>query len=262
MQLVRIVLPWLAAAALAYALLCAWMYATQRAQTYFPTPPADAPRARGWWFDRPDAVQIKVWVVPRPGPGALLYFGGNAEDVAATVETFIDAVPDRSLYFVNYRGYGGSTGRPSEGALREDALAIYDEVRQRHPDVAVIGRSLGSGVATHVAAARPVERLVLVTAFDSLANVAAAHFPWLPVRMLLKDRYESATRARDVGAPVLIVVAGQDEIVPRARSDALASAFAREQVDVVVVPGVGHNTLDLSPAYLDSVRRFLAPDRP
>ena len=122
-----------------------------------------------------------------------------------------------------------------------------------------MGRSLGSGVAVQLASARPVERLVLVTGFDSLANVAAAHFPWLPVRLLMKDRYESARLAPDVSAPVLMVIAGHDEIIPRARSDALASAFRGGQAEVVVLPGVGHNTLDLSPQYLRSVRRFLAP---
>jgi len=132
-------------------------------------------------------------------------------------------------------------------------------VRRRHAVVSVMGRSLGSGVAVQLASARPVERLVLVTAFDSLADVAAAHFPWLPVRVLMKDRYESARLAPDVSAPVLMVIAARDEIIPRARSDALASAFRGGQAEVVVLPGVGHNTLDLSPQYLRSVRRFLAP---
>jgi pimeloyl-ACP methyl ester carboxylesterase len=256
MRFVQAIVPFAAAFAIAYALLCGWMYATQRSQMYFPTPPTEAARAQAWWVER-DGERIKVWVVARPGAAALLYFGGNAEDVAGTVDTLVEAIPDRSLHLVNYRGYGGSTGRPTEAGLREDAVTIYDEVRRRHDDVAVMGRSLGSGVAVQLASLRPVERLVLVTAFDSLADVAASHFPWLPVRVLLKDRYHSAARARDVSARVLIVTAADDEIIPSARSDALAGAFRPEQVERVVVPGVGHNTLDLSPVYLDAVRRFL-----
>ena len=258
MQFVRAVVPFAAAFAIAYALLCGWMYATQRSQIYFPTPPSTAARAQAWWVESA-AERIKVWVVSRPGSSALLYFGGNAEDVADTVDSLRDAIPDRSLYLVNYRGYGGSSGQPTEAGLREDAITIHDAVSRRHAEVAVMGRSLGSGIAVQLAADRPVERLVLVTAFDSLANVAAAHFPWLPVRTLLKDRYESAVRASDVGAPVLMVIAAGDEIVPRARSEALISAFGSGQAEVVVVAGVGHNTLDLSPEYLRSVRRFLAP---
>jgi hypothetical protein len=258
MQFVRAVLPFAAAFAIAYALLCGWMYATQRSQMYFPTPPSAAAQAQAWWVESA-GERIKVWVVSRPGPTALLYFGGNAEDVAGTVESLRQGIPDRSLYLVNYRGYGGSTGRPTEAGLREDAIAVYDDVRRRHADLAVMGRSLGSGIAVQLASVRPVERLVLVTPFDSLANVAAAHFPWLPVRTLLKDGYESAVRASDVSAPVLMVIAAQDEIIPQARSDALAAAFRPGQAEVVMVPGVGHNTLDLSSDYLQSVRRFLTP---
>jgi pimeloyl-ACP methyl ester carboxylesterase len=258
MQLVRAMLPFAAAFAVAYALLCGWMYATQRSQMYFPTPPSAAAQAQEWWVESA-GERIKVWVVSRPGPAALLYFGGNAEDVAGTVESLRQGIPDRSLYLVNYRGYGGSTGRPTEAGLREDAIAIYDAVRRRHAEVAVMGRSLGSGIAVQVASVRPVERVVLVTPFDSLANVAATHFPWLPVRTLLKDRYDSAARAGDVRAPVLMVIAAGDEIVPRRRSEALAAAFRPGQAEVVIVPDVGHNTLDLSSDYLQLVRRFLPP---
>ena len=121
-----------------------------------------------------------------------------------------------------------------------------------------MGRSLGSGVAVQLAAVRPVSRLVLVTPFDSLVNVAKEYFRWLPVGWLMRDRYESASRAHTVQAPVLIVIAGEDEIIPERRSRALANAFAPGQVQVVVVPGVGHNTLDLLPQYLESVQAFLA----
>jgi pimeloyl-ACP methyl ester carboxylesterase len=121
-----------------------------------------------------------------------------------------------------------------------------------------MGRSLGSGVAVQLAAARPVERLVLVTPFDSLVNVAKEYFRWLPVGWLMQDRYESARRAAQVSAPVLVVIAGDDEIIPRERSEALVNAFPASQVRVVIVPGVGHNTLDASPLYLRSVAAFLS----
>ena len=120
-----------------------------------------------------------------------------------------------------------------------------------------MGRSLGSGVAVYVASRRPVDRLVLVTAFDSLVNVARAHLRFLPVGLLMRDRYESASRAHEVKAPVLMVVAAEDEIVPRARSEALAAAFAPGQVQVRVLQGMTHNSVDLVPAYFQSVREFL-----
>ena len=243
-------------AGLAYVGLCAWVYATQRAQIYFRTPASHQPRAQAEWVES-SGQRIKVWVVSRPGSRALLYFGGNAEDVAGNIDAFVASLPNRSLYLVNYRGYGGSSGRPAEAGLVADALAVFDHVRREHSEIAVMGRSLGSGIAVQLASGRPVERLVLVTAFDSLVNVAREYFRWLPVGLLLRDRYDSARRAPTVTVPVLMVIAGEDEIIPRPRSQALVTAFAPEQVQVVVVPGVGHNTLDLSPAYLGSVGRFL-----
>jgi pimeloyl-ACP methyl ester carboxylesterase len=246
-----------AVAVVAYGVLLAWLCFMQRGQIYFPTPVSAAPGAQALWIDS-QGERIKVWTVVRPGGRALLYFGGNAEDVAGNVEAFAQALPDRSLYLVNYRGYGGSSGRPSEAALVAVALAIFDHVRKEHAAVAVMGRSLGSGVAVQLAAARPIERLVLVTPFDSLVNVAREYFRWLPVGLLLRDRYESARRAAQVSAPVLVVIAGDDEIMPRSRAEALVKAFPASQVQAVVVPGVGHNTLDASPLYLPSVAAFLS----
>ena len=111
-----------------------------------------------------------------------------------------------------------------------------------------------------LASARPVDRLVLVTPFDSLVNVAGAHFAWLPVHLLMLDRYDSAARAATVQAPALVVIAQADEVVPRARSDALIDAF-RVRPRVRVLEGAGHNDLDLDPGYLDGVVEFLSDER-
>jgi len=255
----RTVVSLLVIAAVVYLGLSAWVYATQRSQIYFPVPESRRPDAQVLWIES-QGERLKIWVVQRAGSRALIYFGGNAEDVAGNIEVFSAAFPDRSLFLVNYRGYGGSSGRPSEAALFADAMAIFDHVRREHSEIAVMGRSLGSGVSVFVASERPVEHLVLVTAFDSLVNLARAHIRFLPIGLLMRDRYESASRAGRVKAPVLMVVANEDEIVPRARSEALIKAFPASQVRVEVVPGVGHNTLDESPAYLGSVRRFLAEE--
>jgi pimeloyl-ACP methyl ester carboxylesterase len=252
----RALLSFLSFVALAYLGLVAWVYATQRAQIYFPVAERTHAGAEALWIEN-QGERIKVWRVARPGRRALIYFGGNAEDVAGNVEAFADAFPGHSLFLVNYRGYGGSSGRPTESGLRADALAVFDHVRQAHPDIAVVGRSLGSGVAVALASARPVDRLVLVTAYDSLVNVAREYFGWLPVGLLMKDRYDSAALARAVQAPVLIVVAAQDEIIPRSRSDALAAAFAPGQARVEIIDGATHNSLDLSTAYLAVIRDFL-----
>lgn len=254
----------LVAIAVAYAALCAFIYATQRSMIYFPTPVASPAGARALAVHS-QGETLRVLAggtsVDDPAAAALVYFGGNADDVALHLPAFAAAWPRRALYLINYRGYGGSTGTPSEAALTLDAASVYDTVRQRHPGapIAVIGRSLGSGVAVQLAAARPVDRLVLVTPFDSLVEVARTHFRWLPVRALLRDRFDSAARvaAGEVAAPTLIVIAGDDEVVPAARGAALAAAFPPGQVQVERIAGATHNTIDLFPQYLEGVARFV-----
>ncbi len=249
----------LAAAGLAYAAMCAWLFLTQRSQIYFRTPPSVAPGADALWLERGD-LRVKVWVRERPGPRALLYFGGNAEDVAGSLPEIELTSPGWSLYLMNYRGYGGSGGMPTEQAILDDALALADHVRERHAQVAVMGRSLGSAVAVHVASERDVDRVALITPFDSFTSIGEAHFPLFPVRWLLRDRYDAASRAGRVRAPVLALIAGEDEIIPRASADALVAAFAPGQVETVVLDGAAHNTASFAPGYLTALRRFMQPE--
>jgi len=245
--------------AAAYAGLCAWLFLSQRSQIYFPVPESDPPGVQAIRLQSGDAT-LKIWVVERPGPRALIYFGGNAEDVSGNLTSFAPAFPDHSLYLVNYRGYGGSTGSPSESALVADANAVYDHLHARFPEISVVGRSLGSGVAMQLASARDVRRLVLVTPYDSLVNVAGAHFPMFPVAMLMRDRYDCIGRVHAVRAPVLAVIAGDDEIIPRARSEALVSAFPQSQIRVTLLEGATHKSIDLFPGYMRAVGDFLAAD--
>ncbi|HVP33309.1 MAG TPA: alpha/beta hydrolase [Steroidobacteraceae bacterium] len=245
----------LVAAAL-YALICLLVYLTQDRLLYLPTRETAWSGAHALRLECRGAV-LKVWELHGTARPALLYFGGNAEDVGASLADFDAAFPDRAVYLVNYRGYGGSTGQPSEAALTDDAVVLYDLLSARHSPLAVIGRSLGSGVAVALAARRPVERLVLVTPFDSIAAVAADHFPYLPVRLLVRDRYDSRARITQVRAPILIVVAERDEVVWRGRSDALIAALPPPLRHVVMVPGASHNDIGLSPRYSQALRAFL-----
>jgi pimeloyl-ACP methyl ester carboxylesterase len=257
--MLRSMLSLLLAAAVPYVAFCVFMYATQRSQMYFPTPESRHPQAAVEYVAS-GGERIKVWHVARPGTQALVYFGGNAEDVAGNIDELARRFPAHSLYLVNYRGYGGSSGQPTEEGLCADALAVFDFAVARHAVIAAMGRSLGSGVAAYLASRRPVSRLVLVTPYDSLVNVGRAHFGYLPVGLLLRDRYEAARLAPAVAAPVLMVIAEHDEIIPRARSDALLAAFRPGQVETAVIRGAMHNTLDLSPDYVDAVEEFLLSD--
>jgi pimeloyl-ACP methyl ester carboxylesterase len=243
----------------AYVLLCLLLFAGQRSHIYYPVRESHPDGFQSIRLQGAGA-ELKVWVIRRPGPRAILYFGGNAEDVAYNLGAFTAAFPGHSIYLVNYRGYGGSSGEPTESGLTSDAVAVFDELARRHAGISVIGRSLGSGVAAYLASVRDIRRLVLVTPFDSLVNVARAHFGYVPVSLLMRDRYESERLVPSIRAPVLIVVAANDEIIPRARSDALVAAFGPSRARVTVLDGVGHNDIDDRPQYLESIAEFLGDD--
>ncbi len=249
--------------ALAYGALCGLLFLRQRSFLYFPQPRAsDAP---GELLalpitGGPPGGRVLVTVRRRPGPKALLYFGGNAEDVAGQLPLLEAALPEHTLYLLHYRGYGGSSGQPSERALVADALALFDRVRADHGSIGVIGRSLGSAVAVQLAARRPVERLVLVTPFDSIEAVATQRFPLVPVGLLLQDRYRSDQAAPRVGAPTLLIAAERDEVIPRANTETLLASFRPGVASLVVVPVEGHNAVEGSPGYLPLLREFLASD--
>jgi pimeloyl-ACP methyl ester carboxylesterase len=239
-----------------YALLCAWVYARQRSMIYYPVP--ERTSAVGEAISLPvEGAVLRIWTLKRPGSRALIYFGGNAEDVSGAFAEFAQALHERSLYFVNYRGYGGSTGAPTEEALVADALAVFESIRTDHDEIAVVGRSLGSGVAVQLAAARPVSALVLVTPFDSLARVAQRAMPWLPVAFLMRDRYESTRFAPQVPCPTLLMVAAADEVIPPLHAQSLLAAFAAGRARAVEMPGAGHNDIQLWPQYYREIAGFL-----
>jgi hypothetical protein len=246
----------LALLALAYAALCAYLFVAQRSMIYFPTPPSSGVPAQPLTL-AVDGATVQHWLVPRQSRRALIYFGGNAEDTGWSVAQFAAAIDDRTLVFAQYRGYGGSSGAPSESALIADAIALFDLLARDHDDIAVVGRSLGSGVAVQLAARRPVTSLVLVTPFDSLVAVGQAAMPWLPVSLLARDRYESTRIAQEVTARTLLLVAEADRIVPPRHAQALFDAFPSGRAELTRVTGAGHNDIQLWPQYYRRIAEFV-----
>jgi len=232
----------------AYLAACAALFVFQRSPIYFPQPRSDASDANIMTLPV-DGADLVVTVRERNGPWAVVYFGGNAEDVSQSLAALAAAFPDRALYLMHYRGYGGSTGTPSEAALVADALLLYDRVLAQHRNIVVIGRSLGSGVAVQLASARSAERLVLVTPYDSVMALAASQFPYVPVRWLLRDKFDSAKHAQSIATPTVLIAAENDEVIPRSSTDALHERFATGVASLQVIPGTGHNTISSSPRY-------------
>lgn len=242
----------LAVALLCYMLVCAGFLVGQRALIYFPVPDRDE-TVEAITLRR-DGVVLRVSVHRADSSRAVVYFGGNAEDVSRALPLLRRAFPTAAIYAPHYRGYGGSTGWPGEAALVDDGVALVADVAARHADIVLIGRSLGSGVAMQVAARHPPRRLVLVTPFDRMAALARHHYPWLPAGLLLRERYDSLAQAPALRVPTTLIVAARDSIVPPARAHALAAAFAPGVADTVVLEGAGHNDVEAHPHYIAALR--------
>jgi pimeloyl-ACP methyl ester carboxylesterase len=234
---------------LAYLAICAALFAYQRSLLYFPQPNSGGGPATTMQLQVKDA-DLAITARQKSGPKALVYFGGNAEDVSANLPSFAQAFPDHAIYLLHYRGYGGSSGSPTEAALQSDALALFDHVNKTHADVTVVGRSLGSGVAVWVASQRPVSRLILVTPYNSIQELAAERFPWFPISWLLVDKFESWKYAPKVTAPTLLIAAEHDEVIPATSTGQLHARFNKGTAALKMLPGTSHNTISQHPQYL------------
>ena len=197
-----------------------------------------------------NGAKLSGWLIEKKGQPLLVYYGGNAMDISMMLP-YLDRFPHAKL-LVNYRGYGLSTGSPTEQDIMGDSLAILDSVLKetgRTPDdVILVGQSLGSGVATQVASVRHVKKLVLLVPFDSLLETARGLFPYLPVRLLLPDHFRSDLAAPKVACPVSILAAGADEVIPPNHAKRLRDCFS-VPVSYQEFPGAMHNTIWLSPGF-------------
>jgi len=236
------------------AVLLGLVWSQQRRLIYYPWPgraPAAAsvlPGSQEVTLDTEDGIRLHAWFVPAPTAGrgpAVVVCNGNAGNRALRAP--LAAALSRaglSVLLFDYRGFGGNPGRPSEDGLAADAraaqawLAARPEVDPRR--IAYFGESLGAAVALRLAVERPPAALVLRSPFTSLTDVGRLHYPWLPVGLLLADRYPSADRATDLTVPVLVVAGERDRIVPAALSRRLYDAAA-EPKRFVLVPGADHN---------------------
>jgi len=233
-----------------------YIYINQRSLIYYPVGSAHAAFGEEEFINNNES--IKVTVLNKEKKHAIIYFGGNAEAVDSSSLNFSMAFPEHALFLVKYRGYGGSTGVPTEEGIYSDALNIYDKILPQYHSVSVVGRSLGSGVATLVASERKLHKLVLVTPFDSIQNVAQKQFPFYPMSILLKDKYDSVGRIPSIKAKTLVVIAESDEIIGREHSNRLIEKFPASQVIFESIKDQGHNSISNSKRYYNLISEFLS----
>lgn len=253
----------------AYGLVLAVVWVAQDRLLFYPQPATDEARPPAGWRVEPvrhrtaDGTSLigALLLPPREKPPVVLYYGGNAEEALAFAPDVEAIYGHRAVLLMNYRGYGHSGGTPSERAIVGDALELYDWIAARADldtaHIALHGRSLGSGVAVQVAAARPACRVVLTSPYDSVSDVASRIYPWLPVRWLARHPFDSAARAPQVRVPAQIFIAENDTLIPPAHSERLAGLWGAP-VERVRLPGRGHDDVMLDPRYAPALRGFLA----
>ncbi len=187
----------------------------------------------------------------------ILYFGGNAEQIAHSVLDLSQRLPGFTIVGFHYRGYSGSGGEPREQDLYRDAVFLFDKLVNSYDRTIVIGRSLGSGVATYLASERQVDSLVLVTPFDSITSLAKQAYWFYPVNFMLSEKFDSLSRAEKINAPTLILVAEKDQVVPPKHSESLLAGFEDERAKLTIIEGASHNTISEFAEYFSELQNFI-----
>lgn len=244
-----------------YLFCVVFMYLLQDSFLFFPT--VSEHRDHGYanvedyQLER-EGISLRGWLLnPQfARENLLVYYGGNAEDIFHNIDEFEDI--QAATLFVAYRGYGSSGGRPSEAALYSDGLAVIDDMISRYSpgNITLVGRSLGSGVACYVAAHRDIQGVVLVTPYDSIVNVARSSYPWLPVSLLLKHRFDSLALLRNIRCPLLVIYGGRDRVIRPERTKNLIDHIAGNK-KVVFLERADHGTVDMFPEYWQALLDFI-----
>lgn len=233
-----------------------FLYLNQRELLYFPTP--DLQTLHETMTLKNEGESIEVIILNKGYENAILYFGGNAESMARSADEIARQFPKFTVYLMDYRGYGSSSGEATEQGLYSDALKLYDTIKSNHNRISIGGRSLGTGIATYVAAHREVSKLVLITPYDSIVNVASTMYPLFPVSLLLKDVYDSKSRIKMIKAKTFIVMAEKDTVIARERTQQLIDAFDPEQLEIKIIKNRGHIDISSDSIYYQMIQDFMA----
>ncbi len=196
---------------------------------------------------------------PKQQSPLLIYFGGNSEDVSKRIWS-VEYLKGWSWLVVNYRGYGLSEGSPSEKHLFQDAVLIYDTVAQRadidNKNIVAFGRSLGTGVAVHLASQRPLKGLILVSPYDSIRSITQEIYPYVPVSLLLKHHFDALALAPSIKVPMLAVMSQHDQVINHQHSIALIEAWGGV-THQTTMQNTDHNNVEIGEGYWDSISAFL-----
>ena len=249
---------------LAYAAICAFMYSQQKSLLYFPQIEnrdySKQFESLEMQFINED-IHLHGWGninnVNSENP-LLIYYGGNGDEASRNMP-LISRLGLKNFLVMNYRGYGRSEGEPSEKVLKHDALFVLDELTKHYGinsgSIILAGRSLGSGIATYVASEREVAKVILITPYDSIINVAKKRFPFLPVSLLMNQRFESDKLAPAIKEPVLCLIAEHDRVVPNQHAHRLCDDW-KGKMQKQTLAKTNHNNITEHPDFARAIAVF------
>ena len=250
---------------LAYAVICAYLYSQQRSLLYFPQVEDRNYSKQFQQFEiefKHGDVRLHGWGniqnVHSQNP-LLIYYGGNGDEASRNLP-LISEFGVQNFLIMNYRGYGRSHGAPEEQDLKNDALYIFDEVSKQYDidsdSIILLGRSLGTGIATYLASERDVKKVVLITPYDSIVNVAKNQFPLFPVSLLMHQRFESNKLAPLIEEPVLCLIAEYDQIIPSQHANQLCDVW-KGKMQKQTFAKATHNDITRHPDFANAVSLFV-----
>ncbi len=239
-----------------YVLVGIFLYIIQDSFLYFPPQQFDVLYKKRVFINEGESISTTVLNFRQKQ--AIIYFGGNAENVDYNINNFKKMFKEYTVYLVKYRGYGASSSKATEKALYSDALSIYDTLEDNYHTISVIGRSLGSGVATYLASKREISKLALITPFDSIESIAQEMFPIYPMSLLLRDKYKSIDRVNNITANTLILMAENDKTVTSQHTKNLANKFPASQVHVEIIRNEDHNSISNNTHYNSLLQSYFS----
>ncbi len=264
---IRNTLSVLVAFALSYIAFCLYLYLRQESMLFHPQGISDTRLAEIkkhfpgslFYLKMKDGTVLQGFDLNKGHNRPLVfYFGGNSVE-ASRILPILTRLTDFHVIMTNYRGFGKSGGSPSEISMYSDALEVFDHFCATYPhrpkEVFLIGRSLGSAVATWVASRRKVTAVVLITPFDSVEMLARHAYPWVPVSWLLKYKFDVVDIAKNVDTPLLVLLADHDSTVPKADSMNLIRSW-KGTVRTETLPGTEHGTIMDYPGITAKIRDF------
>ena len=240
---------------LIYVIVGIFLFIFQRKLIYFPTKKISNNFEKLQLKNNNETIEV---IVLNPDKDeAVIYCGGNAEAVIHNAEDFLNEFPSQTFYLVNYRGYGGSSGSPTEKGIFSDILLLFDKIHKKHKNIHAMGRSLGTGIVTYLASKRNLNKMILVSPYDSIRSIAQNRFPIYPIFLLLKDKYDSIRKIKDIKASTMILIAENDEVIPKKNSIRLINEFPSEQITVKTIMNAGHNDISYKKEYYEYLKNFL-----